>query len=127
MKIMMVFFPAFIGTSLYMHLKKQKLNSFNLFIKYGIIAFIVNLIEMGYLYFTSEYKYTSLTNVDGTISFTFKYMLMGLILSFVVGGMLFIIEKSVVLDIEVENAKKDAKQTTKSEKNIKKENIKKHN
>lgn len=127
MKIMMVFFPAFIGTSLYMHLKKEKLNSFNLIIKYGIIAFIVNLIEMGYLYFTSEYKYTSLTNVDGTISFTFKYMLMGLILSFVIGGMLFVIEKSVVLDIEVENAKKDAKQTTKSEKNIKKENIKKHN
>ena len=127
MKIMMVFFPAFIGTSLYMHLKKQKLNSFNLIIKYGIIAFIVNLIEMGYLYFTSEYKYTSLTNVDGTISFTFKYMLMGLILSFVIGGMLFVIEKSVVLDIEVENAKKDAKDKSKSEKNIKKENSKKHN
>lgn len=109
MNFIMLFLPGMIGLNFYMYLKKGKLNMTEMIMKYGIITFLINFINMASLYIVLEYKYTALANLDYTISFIFKYMLMSLIISLVVGFILHVIEKSVELDVEVRKETKKRK------------------
>lgn len=111
MNFIMLFFPGIIGLNFYMYLKKGKLNMTEMIMKYGIITFLINFINMASLYIVLEYKYTALANLDYTISFIFKYMLSGLLLSLVVGFALYVVEKSVELDVEVKKERKKNKKS----------------
>lgn|SRR5574344_840749 len=109
MKILMYFIPALAGLDFYLYLRKEKLSNMETIVKYGTITILTNIIALGYVYFVSEYKYTLLTNLDSTLSFTVKYMLLGLVSSLISGYLLYIVGKSVELDVEVNRRKKQEK------------------
>lgn len=109
MKILMYFIPALAGLDFYLYLRKEKLSNMETIVKYGTITILTNIIALGYVYFVSEYKYTLLTNLDNTLSFTVKYMLLGLVSSLISGYLLYIVGKSVELDVEVNRRKKQEK------------------
>ena len=109
MKILMYFIPALAGLDFYLYLRKEKLSNMEIIVKYGTITILTNIIALGYVYFVSEYKYTLLTNLDNTLSFTVKYMLLGLVSSLISGYLLYIVGKSVELDVEVNRRRKQEK------------------
>lgn len=121
MKALMILGPAFVGLNFYLYLKKRELSIMEMIMKYGVITLVTNLLEMGYLYLTMEYKYTEISYVSASVSFVFKYLLMGFFVALLVGLLFYVVEKSVDIDVEVEKEKRRIRHAKKQSRINKKE------
>lgn len=109
MELLLFLCPSFVGLSLYKHLVKEN-NLSDLVIKYGVITCLTNIITLSYFYITMS-NFSFSTMIDN-VSFELKYMLINGLSSIVVGFMLYVIKRSVVVDVKVEK-EKNTKKTSK--------------
>lgn len=82
MEFICLFCPGFISLVIHKYFYKS-IGDKNIFLLYFIYAFVINFIISFYINFASELQYVVYNESLFTINFSFKYMLISLILSII--------------------------------------------
>lgn len=106
MNFYIVFFlPCVLGLFIYYILTNEK-KYFDLGLVYFINVLLTNLLGVGFLYMKDETYYSLVTRLEGDYRFAFKYMLLAVAISFVLGLFSAILKKYFSVSVEVKNGRK---------------------
>lgn len=106
MNFYIVFFlPCVLGLLVYYILTKEK-KYFNLGLIYFVNVLLTNICNMGVLFIKDKTYYDLVNRIGGDFRFSFKYMLLGILFSIIVGVTSAIIKKYCVFSVEVKNGRK---------------------
>lgn len=102
------FLPSILGLSLYSYLKKEN-SIVNLVMSYFLLTLLSNMATMLFLVVRGTIRegVSLMMHIDYSFSFGVKYMLLTMVLSVVIGVVLYIINKYCSFSIEVTNGKKE--------------------
>lgn len=106
MNFYIVFFlPGVLGLWSYYVLTKEKKN-FNLGIYYFLNVLFTNLGSTLVLFLKDNTFYSLTARIDGDYRFAFKYMIMSVLFSFILGVISAVIKKYCSVSVEVKNGRK---------------------
>lgn len=100
------FLPSILGLSFYSYLKKEN-NTVGLVLNYFLLTLLSNMVTMLFLVVRNTVRegVSLMTHIDYSFSFGVKYMLLTMVVSVVIGVVLYIINKYCSFSIEVINGK----------------------
>lgn len=104
------FLPSILGLSFYSYLKKEN-NTVGLVLNYFLLTLLSNMVTMLFLVVRNTIRegVSLMTHIDYSFAFGVKYMLLTMVVSVVIGVVLYIINKYCSFSIEVINGKNKKK------------------
>ncbi len=101
------FLPSILGLAFYSYLKKEN-NIVVLGIDYLLLTLLSNMITMIFLVIRGSIRegVNLVMHVNQNFSFAVKYMLLTMVISLIIGVVLYIVNKYCSFSIEVTNGKK---------------------
>lgn len=99
------FLPSVLGLLVYYVLTKEK-NYFYLGLSYFVNVLLTNLVSTGVIFIRDKAYYSLIDRINGDYRFAFKYLLLAVLITVVIGVVSAVAKKYCSVSVEVKNGRK---------------------